>query len=64
MWTTTDDPSDGWSNHWSNAEKVEQKILCPQGCDPKHLVNDTPKGMKGKKLYICENCGDCFEIEN
>lgn len=58
------DPSDGFSNHWSNAPKEEKVTLCPQGCDPKHLVEDTPDGMKGKKLYICKHCGDCFEIEN
>ena len=57
------DPSDGWSNHWSNAEVEEDtELRCPICGETEQLVDDTPKGEKDFKLYICEACGDWFKI--
>ena len=65
FYSTTSDPSDGFSNHWSNAPKEEKKELsCPVCGETENIVDDTPDGMKDKKLYICESCGNWFEIEN
>ena len=63
--TTTDDPTDGKSAHWSNGKRIEKsEVVCPWCGLSDNLVDDTPEHIKYKKLWICEGCGDWFETEN
>ena len=45
------DPSDSWSNHWSNAPKQELKKECPV-CGCTEFTNELFKDCE-----VCENCG-------
>jgi len=62
MYTTTDDPSDGFSNHWSNAPEYDECHKCPVCGETENLIDDTPKNEKTFRLYICLSCGEWFKI--
>jgi predicted RNA-binding Zn-ribbon protein involved in translation (DUF1610 family) len=59
----TSDPSDGFdTDHFSNAETEVIELSCPYCGETENLVDDTPDCMKNKSLYICEGCGQFFEV--
>lgn len=58
IWTTTDDPSDGWSSHWSNAPKPD-KGQCPE-CGSFNTFEATLKTSFLKTKYKGHICRDCW----
>ena len=58
FYVTTADPSDAWSNHWSNAPVEDEKetIECP-------FCKSTDTGLIEKK-HITALCYDCGEVFN
>jgi ribosomal protein L37AE/L43A len=52
MYTATDDPSDGYSNHWSNGEHQEYNEECCTECGREGVL------MEG--YYYCNACKWAF----
>ena len=56
MYSVYADPSDGYSNHWSNGEKG----CCPT-CESEEIeYSHTDKNYR--EYYFCKECGDVFSI--
>lgn len=49
MYTTTSDPSDSYSNHWSNVENKEGEC-CGEQCEWDEEL----------ECYVCGYCGNEF----
>jgi transcription elongation factor Elf1 len=59
FYTTTSDPSDSWSNHWSNGEKA----TCPT-CESEDIEYSHTDTKYFREYYSCKKCGDEFSILN
>lgn len=61
MWSTTSDPSDGYSNHFSNAPEPDE--VCPAcGCTDIKIEPDN-EGIYIDIYYRCNGCANLFILK-
>jgi len=49
---------------WVGEETEETHELICEQCGSEDIFDDTPDHIKYKTLYVCEDCGNYFEILN
>jgi transcription elongation factor Elf1 len=59
FYTTTSDPSDGWSNHWSNAPI--EKSTCPV-CGSENIEEDKDNDKFCIAQAFCNDCGNVWDL--